>query len=256
MAGTVYSVAKLRGKENIFEEGLFQIIFVLYSYELMALQISMIVAIGGAYYNEYNETYMEGRTMNISNVSSEYYTTPSTIDVNYSPSGTIWYLIVCGYVTPILGVIMFFVVSPYWTQQFPIEVILDILKSLKSSVKKAVLLKKVGEEYVETLEKLSTYLNERKFADDYKNIKSLHFCWKLGYPFKRPVHIILLFLYIAMFTGFIDCCAINDFNRAWFVYYYIFVLLFGLTVTYYVFLANLIGLCLCRYISCYCRGLG
>ena len=96
---------------------------------------------------------------------------------------------------------MFFVVCHYWTQQFPIDVILDILKSVKSSVKKAILIKKVGEEYVETLEKLSTYLNERKFADDYKNIKSLHFCWKLGYPFKRPVHIILLFLYIAMFTG-------------------------------------------------------
>ena len=73
-----------------------------------------------------------------------------------------WYGIVCGYVTPILGIIMFFVVCHYWTQQFPIEVILDILKSLKSSVKKAILLKKVGEEYVETLEKLSTYLNKKK----------------------------------------------------------------------------------------------
>ena len=179
LAGTVYSVAKLRDKKNIFEGAIFQIMFVLYSYGLMVLQICMIVAIGGAYYNKYNERYKEltipmnfsnassvtyttSFPMNISRSLSENYTTPSTIDVNYIPSGRLWYVIVCGYVTPILGIIMFFVVCHYWTQQFPIEVILDILKSLKSSVKKAILLKKVGEEYVETLEKLSTYLNKKK----------------------------------------------------------------------------------------------
>ena len=172
LAGTVYSVGKLRGKENIFEGAIFQIMFVLYSYGLMALQICMIVAIGSAYYNEYNERYIEATTpmnvsntlsvnytilpRNISNASSANYTTPSTID--YSPSGRMWYVNVCGYVTPILGIIMFFVVCHCWTQQFPIDVILDILKSLKSSIKKAVLLKKVGEEYVETLEKLSNIL--------------------------------------------------------------------------------------------------
>ena len=125
----------------------------------MALQICMIVAIGGAYYNEYNDKWKElATTLKVSNTSSANYTTPPTVDINYSPSGRMWYVIVCGYVTPILGIIMFFVVCHYWTQQFPIDVILDILKSLKSSIKKAVLLKKVGEEYVETLEKLSNIL--------------------------------------------------------------------------------------------------
>ena len=59
LAGTVYSVAKLCGKENIFEGALFQIMFVLYSYLWHYIQICMIVAIGGAYYNEYNEKYIQ-----------------------------------------------------------------------------------------------------------------------------------------------------------------------------------------------------
>ena len=60
-----------------------------------------------------------------------------------------WYGIVCGYVTPILGIIMFFVVCHYWTQQFPIEEAVDICGSLNSSsIKKAVLLKKLGVKYM------------------------------------------------------------------------------------------------------------
>ena len=112
--------------------------FVLYSYGLMALQICMIVSIGHVYYNEYNERYKEVTTpMNNRNTSSvNHATSPSTVEINYSPSGQMWYVIICGYVTPIFGIIMCFVVCHYWTQQFPIDVILDILESLKSSVKK------------------------------------------------------------------------------------------------------------------------
>ena len=254
LAGTVYSVAKIRDKENIFEGAIFQIMFVLYSYGLMVLQICMIVAIGGAYYNEYNTqltmpmnvsnassvTYSTFLPMNFSKASSENYTTSPTVDINYSPSGRMWYVMVCGYITPILGIIMFFVVCHYWTQQFPIDVILDILKSLKSSVKKAVLLIKVGEEYVETLEKLSKHLNERKFAD-YEDIQNLNFLYKFGYPFKRPIHIILCFLYIAMLIGFFVCCGISGSGRAWILYYFS-VLVFGLIVNWYVFLVTLFWL--------------
>ena len=236
LAGTIYSVAKIRSKRNIFKGAMFQIMFVLYSYGLMALQICMIVAIGGMYYNEYNERYKEATIpMNISNVSSVNHTTsPPTVNINYSPSGQMWYVIICGYVAPIFGIIMFFVVCHYWTQQFPIDVTLDILESLKSSVKKAVLLKKVGEEYVETLEKLSRHLNESKFTD-YKNIKDLNFWCKFSYPFKRPVHVILCYLYIALLVVFFVCCGSG---KAW-TPYYISVLVFGLIVNWYVILVTL-----------------
>ena len=239
LAGTIYSVAKIRGKESIFKGAMFQIMFVLYSYGLMALHICMIVAIGRMYYNEYNERYKAATTpMTINNVLSVNHTTsPPTVNINYSPSGQMWYVIVCGYVAPIFGIVMFFVVCHYWTQQFPIDVILDILKSLKSSVKKTVLLKKVGEEYIETLEKLSRHLNESKFAD-YQDIKDLNFWYKFGYPFKRPVHIILCYFYIAMLVGFFICCAIIGSDNACDPYY-IFVLVFGLIVNWYMFLVTL-----------------
>ena len=61
--------------------------------------------------------------MKVSNTSSVNYTIPSTIDINYSPRYS---------------------------------------KKPKIITKEPVLLKKTGEEYVETLEKLSTYLNEKK----------------------------------------------------------------------------------------------
>ena len=230
LAGTVYSVAKLRDKENIFEGAIFQIMFVLYSYGLMALQICMIVAIGGAYYNEYNDKWKElAMTLKVSNTSSANYTTPQTVDINYSPSGRMWYVMVCGYVTPILGIIMFFLVCHYWTQQFPIEVVADICGSLKSSIKKAVLLKKLGIEYVETLEKLSI---------DNSNIMDLNCCYKFSYPFKRPVHIVLCNLYIAMLISFFVCCAISGSGKAW-ILYYLSVLVFGFIVNWYVFLVTL-----------------
>ena len=256
MTGTVYSVAKIRAKENIFEGAIFQVMFVLYSYGLMALQMCMIVAIGGPYYNEYNERYIEATAlvyisntsfvnhtalllMNISNASSGNYTTPQTVDINYSPSGQMWYVIVCGYVTPILGLIMFFVVCHYWTQQFLVEVVLDILESLKSSIKKAVLLKKLGKEYVETLEKLSKHLNENNHKlTDYCVIRNLNFFYKFSYPFKRLAHIILCSLYIAMLILFFVCCVIIGSGRAW-ILYYISVLVLGLIVNWYVFLVAL-----------------
>ena len=256
LTGTVYSVAKIRGKENIFKGAIFQVMFALYSYGLMALQMCMIVAIGGAYYNEYSERYIEASAlvnisnassvnhtalllMNVSNASSGNYNTPPTVNINYSPSGQMWYVIVCGYVTPILGIIMFFVVCHYWTQQFPIEVVLDIFESLKSSMKKAVLLKKLGKEYVETLEKLSKHLNKNNHKlIDYCVIRNLNFCYKFSYPFKRLAHIILCSLYIAMLIGFFACCVIIGSGRAW-ILYYISVLVFGLIVNWYVFLVAL-----------------
>ena len=178
--------------------------------------------------------------MNISNASSGNYNTPPTVDINYSPSGQMWYVIVCGYVTPILGIIMFFVVCHYWTQQFLIEVVLDIFESLKSPMKKAVLLKKLGKEYIETLENLSKHLNKynRKRAYCWDIVMDVNICYKFSYPFKRLVHIILCYLYIAVLIGFFVSCASIGSGRAW-ILYYISVLVFGLIVNWYAFLVAL-----------------
>ena len=86
--------------------------FVLHSYWLMRVQIYIIVGIGGAFYNEYDERYKELTTpmnisnassvtcitflpMNITETSSGNYTTSPTVDANYIPSGQTLYAIVC-----------------------------------------------------------------------------------------------------------------------------------------------------------------
>ena len=236
LAGTVYSVAKLRDKKNKCEEATFQIMLVLYSFGLIVLQMFMIVAIGGVYYNDYYETYKEAKKNSNGN--------SPMVDINYNLSGQMWYIIVCGYATPILGMIMFFVVHHYWAlNQYPIKVILDVLRSLKSSPKEAFDFLNEGENYAVTLGKVSDFLNKEQLVKDHRDIKNFDCCYKFRYPFKRPLHIFLCFLYIAMLIGFFYCCVKSRDNRPLFDgplfngpwdYYYIFVVVFGFIVNWYV----------------------
>lgn len=231
LAGTVYSVAKLRDKKNKCEEATFQIMFVLYNYGLMVLQMFMIIAIGRVYYKDYYETYNDS--------FGSLSTSPPDPDINLS--GQMWYIIVCGYATPILGMIMFFVVHHYWAlNQYPIKVILDVLKSLKSSPKEAFVFLNEGENYAVTLGKVSDFLNEEQLIKDHRDIKNFDCCYKFRYPFKRPLHIFLCFLYTAMLIGFFYCCVKSTDNRPLFDgpwdYYYIFVVVFGFIVNWYAFL--------------------
>ena len=238
LAGTVYSVAKLRDKKNKCEEATFEIMFVLYNYGFMVLQMCMIVAIGGVYYNDYYKRYNDS--------FGSLSTSPPDSDINYNLSGQMWYIIVCGYATPILGMIIFFVVHHYWAlNQYPIKVILDVLKSLKSSPKEAFLFLKEGENYAVTLGKVSDFLNEKQLIKDHRDIKNVNCCYKFRYPFKQPLHIFLCFLYITMLIGFFYCCVKSRDNRLWFDgpwfdgpwdYYYIFVVVFGCIVNWYAFL--------------------
>ena len=228
LAGTVYSVAKLRDKKNTCEEATFHIMFVLYNYGLMVLQMFMIVAIGGVYYNGYYETYKEAKNNSNGN---------SSMADNYNLSGQLWYIIICGYATPILGMIMFFVMHHYWAlNQYPIKVILDVLKSLKSSPKEAFDFLNEGENYAVTLGKVSDFLNEKQLIKDHRVIKNVKWFNKFGYPFMRPLHILLCYLYTLMLIAFFLCCVTTD---VWFGpwdYYCVFVLVFGLIVNWYVLL--------------------
>ena len=248
LAGTVYSAAKIRDKKNKCEGATFQIMFVLYSCGLMVLQMYMIVAIGSVYYNDYYEKYKEATTSrnNSNGLFGNLSTSPSDpmVDINYNLSGQMRYIIVCGYGTPILGMMMFFVVHHYWAvNQYPIEVILDVFKSLKSSPKEAFIFLKEGENYAVTLGKVSDFLNEKQLIKDHRVIKNVNCFDKFIYPFKRPLHIFLCFLYTAMLIGFFSCCvstgAEHNVNRPWFGrwdYYYVFVVVFGFIVNWYVFL--------------------
>ena len=221
LAGTVYTVAKIREKKKFLEGATFQITFVLYTYGLMILQICMIVAIGATYYNEYYKLYQEVNSLP-SNHHNELYqevnsfyissgsgssgdnptitptNTPTIIptntlvtEIHYRLSDELWFMICCAFMTPVLGVIMFFVVHHFWTQKFTIEVILDFLKVLK---KKSITAGLKSEE----CRKIINYLGDEQLQEDFNRIPRGRFSDKFTYPFKSPLHIILCLLYSIM----------------------------------------------------------
>ena len=323
LAGTVYSVAKIRNKKNLLEGATFQVMFVLYTYGLMILQICMIVAIGATYYNEYYKLYQEVTTipsndhdssgnfptitpittstiaptitpivfpngtstntltvspivtptitptvtlaiaptitptvsLNVTptitptvslNVTSTITPTVSSIvtptntptitpviDINYRLSGELWFMICCAFMTPIFGVIMFFVVHHFWTQKFPINVILDFLKVLKEPTIIDTLTS-WKEEKSEDIRKVVDYLNEEQLQEDVKKIPSgrNRFCDKLTYPFKSPLHIILCLLYAIMLLTFFICCIVKGPGGGWILFYFL-AFIFGFIVNWY-----------------------
>ena len=299
LAGTVYSVAKIRDKKNVLEGAKFQITFVLYTYGLMILQICMIVAIGATYYNEYNELYQEVNSFpsSSSDSSGDNPIITSTIaptvtltvfpivtstatptitpivslnvtptitptvnatptntstntpvtDINYRLSGELWFMICCAFVTPIFGVIMFFVVHHFWTQKFPIEFILDFLKVLKKRSIKGTLTSYKDEKIADKVRKVVDYLNEEQLQEDFKRIPNGRFCDKLAYPFKSPLHIILCLLYSIMLLTFSICCIVKGPGGGW-IFFYFVAFVFGSVVNIYacsvaaVWIAILVGI--------------
>ena len=246
LAGTVYSVAKLRKKENLLEGAKFQITFVLYTYGLMIIQICMIVAIGATYYNEYNELYQEVNSFYAlsssgSGSSGDNPTiTPPTItpsitpvtDINYRLSDELWFMICCAFMTPVLGVIMFFVVHHFWTQKFPIEFILDILKVFKKRSIKSTLTSWSDMEISDNISKMVHYLNEEQLQEDFKRIPSGRFGDKFTFPFKSPLHIILCLLYAIMLLTFFICCIVKGPGGGWLLFYFV-AFAFGFVVNIY-----------------------
>ena len=245
LAGTVYSVAKIRNKKDLLEGAKFQITFVLYTYGLMMLQICMIVAIGATYYNDYNELYQEVNSFYAvpssgSGSSGDNPTTTPTIiptftpvtDINYTLSNELWFMICCAFMTPILGVIMFFVVHHFWTQKFPIEVILDFLKVLKKRSLKGTLTSWKDEEINDKISRIIQYLNEEQLHEDVRRIPSGRLGDKFTYPFKSPLHIILCLLYAIMLLTFFVCCIVKGPGGGWLLFYFV-AFAFGFLVNLY-----------------------
>ena len=249
LAGTVYSVAKIRNKKDLLEGAKFQITFVLYTYGLMMLQICMIVAIGATYYNDYNELYQEvnsfyavpssGSGSSGDNPTTTPTTTPTIIptiapatDINYRLSNELWFMICCAFMTPILGVIMFFVVHHFWTQKFPIEFILDFLKVLKKRSLKGTLTSWKDEEINDKISQIVHYLNEEQLHEDVRRIPSGRFGDKFTYPFKSPLHIIFCLLYAIMLLTFFVCCIVKGPGGGWLLFYFV-AFAFGFLVNLY-----------------------
>ena len=187
--------------------------FVLNAIGHSIVQMAMIVAIGARFYHEIQQT---------------------TSISNYLPSGQLWYMIVFGYIGPFIGVIMFLVTCHFWTQQFPIELCLDMLKLLQKPGFGAVILNKEQRKKVSgTVKKLNVYLDHEALDKAFQKIRNEKLERKLAYPFVSPFHVILCLVYCGCLLAFGLCAVIQGPTSTGWVGLYIAATLFAIFVNGY-----------------------
>ena len=202
--GTVYSIYKIRSENEeiskIIQTMLFQLTFVAYMCGQMILQILMILIIGVRFHHDY------------------------TIRGNVETSGQLWYMMICAYLTPLLGMIMFFVVHHFWTMKLPIDLIYDVLTEFQTKCK--INNKKAHNENTKSVfEDLINYIDMDKLAKDYNDAYPPGMLTgldkKILFPFTSPLHVILCMLYCGMLFGFCLCSLIDGALDDWLILYFV-----------------------------------
>ena len=182
--GLVYSMKELRIRKKNCEGILFIVTFALYMLGLLILQVLMIAVIGGRYHHDFTAG-------------------PGII------SGQLWYMMVCGYLMPVFGMAIFFVVHHFWTMKLPLDLIFDFIKLLQTEGIETDNTKK-DEEEKQKIRSVTKYIDN--FEGDYSNLKKIPCTTKIGYPFSSPLHIVLTSIYSAMLFVFCLCSLIGGPN--------------------------------------------
>ena len=246
---SIWSIQKFRKahKEKFHWDGAsFHILFVAQAYGQMLIEMVMIVAIGLRYYTEYGDEYNAAyETFNATNNESFYY--------NYSPSGQLWYMMGTAYVSPALGLVMFLLVHHFWTQKFPIDLMLHMMEVLQApGIMGSLNVKKNVWHFEDVDSKIMKAVDDAGDVDHiteehYEDIQALHsvakshhtkfngstWAEKVLHPFLSPLIVLLCLLYAAMMAAFWLCAIIiNGATGSWITLYTIGVFLV-LAINYY-----------------------
>lgn len=174
----------------------FQIYFAIHVFGQMIAQMLMIATIGIVIHDENNK-------------NSE-----SAISVSKS----LWYMIICGYVLPVFGILSFFIVTYFWVQEFPIGVCVDFLSILQTpGIDEVVDVNKAKEEGGEKMSKINRFIHSAELKKQFKNLRNTAFLNKFGYPFGSPQMVILSIMYAGLQLGFVIAAGVTlDGRYAWF----------------------------------------
>ena len=183
--GLVYSVRKARAEKK-FQGILFILTFALYMLGILILQALMIAVISGRYHHDH--TAGEGKI-----------------------SGQLWYMMVSGYLTPLFGMIIFFVVHHFWTMKLPVDLVYDFIKVLQTEGVETDNTKR-GQEELTKVEQILKYIGEEQFKKDYHKFQQTDCITKVDHPFSSPLHIIVISFYSAMLFIFCLCSLIGGPN--------------------------------------------
>ena len=225
LAGSIFSLQKMRsGGEKVTCRSLFRtssakfhVAVVLNAVGHTIVQMMMIAAIGTRFNHEYRS---------INSTNSDYY-----------PSPQLWYMMLFAYIYPFLGVVMFLVTCHFWSQQFPIELVLDMLKVLqRPGFVEAIESQKRKDDFSSTMEmRDSSYLNEEVLSDQFGKVKDEGLFDKLAYPFKSPFHILLCLIYCGFVIAFGVCTFIDGPSSNGGIAFYALAVLYAIFVNGYAF---------------------
>ena len=172
--------------------------FVIHAISQMVTELLMIVAIGAKIEHEYHG-FQNELILNSS-------------DINESEtlccSGHLWYMMAWGYVSQILGILTFFIVTYYWTQEFSIGLFIDLI-AIGRMKGKDYFFKQRGRINFDQ-DKADRVLSVfDKMYSDFKILHDKSFFKKLTYAFKSPGLIFLCICYVVLQTTFFVCAAVT-----------------------------------------------
>ena len=159
------------------------------------------------------------------------------------------YMIVAGYLLPFLGLLNFFIVTFYWSQQYPIGFRLDMLSISKMSTYSITDLlnpKKMVKDKVDSLNEKAVSQVFDPLKNDFMVLFQKGFFDKFSYPFNSPTLVFICILYTALQAAFVVCAseAVDEMgsvfthilNGGGWVIYYIIAIIFGVIANFYAFL--------------------
>ena len=170
----------------------FLVIFVIYMYMMMFLQILMIVIIGSRFHHEY--------------------TNYRAIEMSWQ----LWYMMISACLMPLLGMFTFFLVHHFWTMKLPVDVIYNLLCEFHTKGEKE---HKDEDTTLKELKELNEYLGGDKFKEDYNELNEVSFWRKFIYPYISPFHVIAILIYGLIFSGFFVCCTLEGPYGNWLWFY-------------------------------------
>ncbi len=221
------------------------IFFSVYALLQMVVQVFTIVAVGAKIWYENYDPALTGEDTYTGNISY-----PETVfDPTIHASGHLIFMIVAGYVSPFLGFLGFFVVTYYWSQEFPIGLCIDLISIWKSGGKDDVLDIKnnfmVRKEVVQKT--VDQFFRMETLVDDFKRLRDVSFFSKFTYPFRSPFLVVFCVGYGLLQATFAICAALTydemgtldvyilDGGTGW-VNYYIVACTIGAIANFYVLL--------------------
>lgn len=190
----------------------YHIFLAIYLIGQMLSQVLMIIATGRRieydnrhliYSNQTKSDFVVNDLNSNESIDLENVTNSTTSELSgIQISGCLWYMLIFTYVLPLLGFFLFFFLTYYWLQEFPLGLyVVNLFKMAIHHGKDAVMKKDKSEN---ELSQEFKYSLEQGYSKMRKKSCIIKFC----YPFTAPTIIVLCFIYMGIYSLY-EVCAVD-----------------------------------------------